>query len=122
VPASEVAGRLGTELDSGLTSAEVDDRLAKHGPNSIPKEQPPSTWKIALTQIREPMNVMLIVVTVLSFIIGQVSTAILVGVLVALNVWMSTSQSLKARASADTSSWPRSTSSPISRMTASSSW
>lgn len=122
MPASEVAGRLGTELDSGLTSAEVDDRLAKHGPNSIPKEQPPSTWKIALTQIREPMNVMLIVVTVLSFIIGQVSTAILVGVLVALNVWMSTSQSLKARASADTSSWPRSTSSPISRMTASSSW
>ena len=122
MPASEVAGRLGTELDSGLTSAEVDDRLAKHGPNSIPKEQPPSTWKIALTQIREPMNVMLIVVTVLSFIIGQVSTAILVGFLVALNVWMSTSQSLKARASADTSSWPRSTSSPISRMTASSSW
>ena len=101
VPAGDVAGLLATDVGAGLTSTEVADRLAEYGPNSIPKEQPPSTWKIALTQIREPMNVMLIVVTVLSFLIGQVSTALLVGFLVALNVWMATSQSLKARASAD---------------------
>ena len=101
VPADDVAGLLGTDASTGLTSIEAAERLAEHGPNSIPKEQPPSTWMIALKQIREPMNVMLIVVTVLSVLIGQVSTAILVGVLVALNVWMSTSQALKARESAD---------------------
>ena len=44
---------------------------------------------------------MLIVVTVLSLIIGQTSTALLIGFLVALNIWMATSQALKARASVD---------------------
>jgi Ca2+-transporting ATPase len=101
VPADDVAGLLGTDPNAGLTTVEAAERLARHGPNSIPKEQPPSTWMISLKQIREPMNVMLIVVTVLSVLIGQASTAILVGVLVALNVWMSTSQALKARESAD---------------------
>jgi len=47
------------------------------------------------------MNIMLIVVTVLSFLIGQIATAILIGVLVLLNLWMSTNQQMKARASVE---------------------
>jgi Ca2+-transporting ATPase len=101
LPIGDVARRLETGIDTGLTTTEVEARLSEYGPNSIPKEQPPSTWSIALRQIREPMNLMLIVVTVLSFIIGQTSTAILIGFLVLLNVWMATSQALKARASVD---------------------
>lgn len=101
VPADEVASRLETAIDTGLTPVEVEARLTEYGPNSIPKEQPPSTWKIALKVVREPMNLMLIVVTVLSFLIGQTSTALLIGFLVLLNVWMATSQALKARASVD---------------------
>jgi Ca2+-transporting ATPase len=101
LPAADVASRLDTRIDSGLTATEVEARLSEYGPNSIPKEQPPSTWSIALKQVREPMNLMLIVVTVLSLIIGQTSTALLIGFLVLLNVWMATSQALKARASVD---------------------
>jgi len=101
VPADEVASRLETAIDTGLTTVAVEARLTEYGPNSIPKEQPPSTWKIALKVVRDPMNLMLIVVTVLSFLIGQTSTALLIGFLVLLNVWMATSQALKARASVD---------------------
>ena len=101
LPGREVADRLDTRIDAGLTTAEAEARLSEYGPNSIPKEQPPSTWSIALKQVREPMNLMLIVVTVLSIIIGQISTAILIGSLVVLNVWMATSQALKARASVE---------------------
>ncbi len=96
-----MASRLDTGIDTGLTTVEVEARLTEYGPNSIPKEQPPSTWKIALKVVRDPMNLMLIVVTVLSFLIGQTSTALLIGFLVLLNVWMATSQALKARASVD---------------------
>ena len=47
------------------------------------------------------MNIMLVAVTVVSLLIGQVSTAILVGLLVLLNVALGTRQELKARASVD---------------------
>jgi magnesium-transporting ATPase (P-type) len=47
------------------------------------------------------MNIMLVAVTVVSLIIGQVSTALLVAVLVLLNVALGTRQELKARASVD---------------------
>jgi len=96
-----VASRFDTGIDTGLTTVEVEPRLTEYGPNSIPKEQPPSTWRIALKVVRDPMNLMLIVVTALSFLIGQTSTALLIGFLVLLNVWMATSQALKARASVD---------------------
>ena len=99
--ADQVARDIGTNRENGLEPAEAAARLSQYGPNSLPKEQPPSTWRVAWSQVLEPMNVMLIVVTVLSFVIGQIATAILIGLLVLLNVWMSTSQAMKARASVD---------------------
>ena len=97
----QVAGELATDLEAGLTAAEAASRLESYGPNSLPKEQPPSVWSVAWAQILQPMNVMLIVVTVLSVLIGQVPVAILVGLLVLFNVVMSTNQEMKARASVE---------------------
>lgn len=97
----QVASGLGTSVGDGLDTPEAASRLQQYGPNSLPKEQPPSIWRIAWSQVSEPMNIMLIVVTVLSFVIGQVATAILIGVLVLLNVWMGANQTMKARASVE---------------------
>ena len=36
VPAGEVAGRLSTDVNAGLDSAEADKRLRDHGPNRLP--------------------------------------------------------------------------------------
>jgi magnesium-transporting ATPase (P-type) len=36
VPAGEVAGRLSTDINTGLDSAEADKRLRDHGPNRLP--------------------------------------------------------------------------------------
>jgi Ca2+-transporting ATPase len=47
------------------------------------------------------MNIMLIIVAVVSIVIGQVATGIVVAVLVTFNVVMGTSQEMKARASVD---------------------
>ncbi|MCZ4328301.1 hypothetical protein, partial [Brachybacterium paraconglomeratum] len=61
----------------------------------------PSAWRIALTQLTELMTLMLVAVAVVSLLIGQVSTAIIVGLLVAFNVVQGTRQELKARRSVD---------------------
>ena len=85
----------------GLTGAEAAARLARYGPNQITGEKPPSILVVALTQLRDPMNIMLIAVTAVSFVIGQVSTGVIVGLLILLNVVLGSRQELKARASVD---------------------
>ncbi|MCH8900126.1 MAG: HAD-IC family P-type ATPase, partial [Acidobacteria bacterium] len=62
---------------------------------------PPSAVAIALGQLRDPMNLMLIGVAVVSLLIGQRSTGLMVGLLVLLNVVIGARQELKARESVD---------------------
>ncbi len=99
--ALEVIAGLDSDADTGLTSAEAAARLATFGPNEITGEKPPSVWRVALGQLRDPMNLMLVAVTIVSLLIGQVSTAIMVGLLIVLNVVLGSRQELKARASVD---------------------
>src|SRR3954451_16955403 len=99
--AEEVATALGSDLTMGLTGAESAARLTQYGPNQITAEKPPSTLAIALIQLRNPMNIMLIAVTAVSFVIGQVSTGVIVGLLIVLNVVLGTRQEVKSRASVD---------------------
>ncbi|WP_394553205.1 cation-translocating P-type ATPase [Agromyces sp. MMS24-JH15] len=90
-----------SDAADGLTSDEVARRLAESGPNALVSAPPPSVWKIALAQILELMTLMLIAVTFISLLIGQVTTAIIVAVLVLFNVVTGTRQEVKARRSVD---------------------
>jgi Ca2+-transporting ATPase len=98
---ADVVQELSTDQAAGLSTEEAAARLASHGPNQITAEKPPSVLAVALGQLRDPMNLMLVAVAVVSLVIGQVSTALLVGFLVLLNVVLGTRQELKARASVD---------------------
>lgn len=91
----------GSDAESGLTQAEVASRLSTYGTNQIVSEKPPSVWAVALLQLRDPMNIMLVAVTLVSILIGQVSTGIVVASLIVLNVALGTRQELMARASVD---------------------
>jgi Ca2+-transporting ATPase len=99
VAPEEAASVLAVDVNSGLAESQVKDRLATFGPNALPSEPAPSVWSVAGTQLRNPMNIMLIVVAIVSLAIGQVPTGIVVAVLVLFNVLMGTSQEMKARAS-----------------------
>jgi Ca2+-transporting ATPase len=99
--ATAVVSALGSDVQAGLTGAEAASRLSVYGPNQIASEPPPSVWEVALGQLREPMNLMLVAVTAVSFVIGESATAILVGALIALNVVLGSRQELKARESVD---------------------
>ena len=98
---ADVAGRLGVDPAAGLDGTAVEQRLAQYGPNAIPQEPPPSLWSVAMGQLSNPMNIMLLIVAIASLIIGQIATSIIVGALVTFNVVMGTNQELKARASVD---------------------
>ncbi|MBS9373644.1 cation-translocating P-type ATPase [Rhodococcus sp. B50] len=98
---ADVITALSSDERSGLTTVVADERRRRFGPNTIVSEPAPSMWAIALRQVRDPMNLMLIAVTVVSIVIGEISTALVVVVLVALNVVLGTRQELKARASVD---------------------
>src|SRR5574337_637597 len=84
--AGAVATALASDVSSGLTAAEAASRLTRFGPNAIAGEKPPSIVAVALAQLRDPMNIMLIAVTVVSFLIGEISTGIIVALLIWLNV------------------------------------
>lgn len=96
---ADVVGQLDTDADLGLASDDVDRRLAQFGPNEVATEPPPTLWEVAKGQITNPMNIMLLAVAVASFVIGQISTGIVVLALVTFNVVMGTNQERKALAS-----------------------
>ncbi len=97
----EVVAAAGSDAVTGLSGTEAASRLSSYGPNEIAAEKPPSIWSIALAQLRDPMNLMLVAVVVVSLLIGQVSTGIIVALLILLNVGLGTRQELTARASVD---------------------
>ena len=97
----EVVAEFATDAESGLPATEAASRLAQHGANVIASEPSPSVWAVALIQLKDSMNLMLIAVTVVSMLIQEWSTAMIVALLVVLNVVMGTQQEMKARASVD---------------------
>ena len=96
-----VIDELRSDREHGLSQVEVDRRLTKYGRNEIAAEKPPSMVAVALAQLRDPMNLMLIVVTLVSIAIGELSTGLIIALLIVLNVVLGSRQELKARASVD---------------------
>nr|WP_231505321.1 cation-translocating P-type ATPase [Cellulomonas sp. URHE0023] len=97
----ETATELESNLATGLSSAQVSERQARFGPNKLTAQAPPSLWAVVLQQVRDPMNIMLVAVAVVSAAIGQGSTALIVGFLVILNVLIGARQEMQARKSVD---------------------
>ena len=95
----DVVQLLGSNAESGLGSADAARRLEADGPNEITGEAPPSVWAIALGQFKNPMNLMLVAVVAVSIAIGELSTGLIVALLILLNVVLGSRQELKARAS-----------------------
>ena len=99
--AGSVVAAMASDATRGLPSTEAAARLSRYGPNQIAREKPPSVLRVALAQLRDPMNIMLVAVVVVSVLIGEVSTSIIVGFLIVLNVVLGARQELKARASVE---------------------
>ncbi|MGW2238121.1 cation-translocating P-type ATPase, partial [Streptomyces sp. NPDC001759] len=91
-----VAVALGVDPAVGLTSAQAAQRLTRDGPNALPEEQPPPLWRRVLEQYRSYMQIILVAAAIVSLLIQEWSTAVLLLVLTVLNAVIGMRQEGKA--------------------------
>lgn len=89
-----VLQELATRLE-GLSVHEVQERLAKVGPNHIDIKSE-SFGSLLLRQIRSPFNYLLMIAAGIEFVIGEFTNAILIVLLTGLNVCIGFFQEYKA--------------------------
>jgi P-type Ca2+ transporter type 2C len=92
----EVAGALGVDPASGLSSARAAELLRSNGPNALPEEKPKPGWRRFLDQYRSYMQLILVGAAVVSLVIKEWSTGVLLLVLTLLNAVIGLRQEGKA--------------------------
>jgi Ca2+-transporting ATPase len=94
--ADEVAAAHGVDTATGLTSARAEELLRVNGPNALPQEQPKPGWRRFLAQYTSYMQLILVAAAVVSLLIKEWSTAVLLLVLTLLNAVVGLRQEGKA--------------------------
>ncbi len=84
---------------TGLSQAEAEARLKKYGPNTFTAEKKEPGWHAFLRQYQDPMQIVLLAAGVVSALIQQWSTALLLLALTVFNAVMGLNQEGKAEAS-----------------------
>ncbi|MET8276149.1 cation-translocating P-type ATPase [Streptomyces sp. NPDC005096] len=92
----EVVAAFGVDPAVGLSAARVAELLAAHGPNSLPEEKRTPAWRRFLKQYRSYMQIVLVAAAVVSLLIKEWTTAILLIVLTLLNAVVGLRQEGKA--------------------------
>ena len=91
-----VAHALGVDPAVGLSAAAAAERLRTDGPNALLEERPRPGWLRFLDQYRSYMQVILLAATVVSLLIAEWGTAVLLLVLTVLNATIGLRQEGKA--------------------------
>ena len=99
-PPSECLGLLGSSRH-GLLASDAARRLAYYGPNSLPRRTSLSLGASFLGQFRSPLIYLLLAATLISLIVGQLTDAAFIGVVLLLNAVVGTVQEHRAAASMD---------------------
>jgi Ca2+-transporting ATPase len=73
------------EASHGLTVADAQARLERHGPNEIARREATPRWRVLLAQLTSPLVLILVGAAVVSAAVGAVSDAIAIAVIVAIN-------------------------------------
>ena len=94
--AAEVAANVGVDPRTGLTAAQVARRLAEHGPNRLREGEQVSARRILVAQLTSPMILLLAAAAVLSAALGDVTEAVVIAVVIALNAWIGFRQEYRA--------------------------
>jgi Ca2+-transporting ATPase len=84
LPPQEVAGRLGTRIDRGLSEAEAQHRLDAYGPNELEAARAVPPWRLLLEQFRNVLILILLAAVGLSIVLGHATEAIVIGAIVLL--------------------------------------
>lgn len=92
------------ELNSGETGLHPDeakDRLKKYGKNILPKKKRPSLLKLYINEFKSPIEIILVITVIISFIIGENVDAIIIIFIILVDTIMGACQENKALKSAE---------------------
>ncbi|MFD9455692.1 cation-translocating P-type ATPase [Streptomyces sp. NPDC059985] len=92
----EVMAAFGVDPAAGLSAARAAELLASNGPNALPEEQRTPAWVRFLAQYRSYMQIVLVAAAIVSLVIQEWTTAILLIVLTLLNAVVGLRQEGKA--------------------------
>ena len=92
----QVTAALGVDPAAGLTAARAAELLAQNGPNALPEEKPKPGWRRFLEQYTSYMQIILIAAAVVSLLVKEWSTAVLLLALTVLNAVIGMRQEGKA--------------------------
>jgi len=92
----EVLKRLDSDVDSGLSPAEVQRRMQQYGANELIDRGQKSVWQILWEQLTGIMVVILIISAVISLVLGEYKDAIAILVIVVLNAVLGFTQEYRA--------------------------
>jgi Ca2+-transporting ATPase len=82
--------------ERGLSSAEAAVRLRRDGPNSLPTAQRAPLWSLALSQLRDPLILVLIVAAGLTLATGDWTDASVILFVIVVNTAVGVAQEVKA--------------------------
>ena len=92
----EIAASLGVDPAAGLAATQAAELLARNGPNALPEEKPKPGWLRFLEQYRSYMQIILLVAALVSLLIKEWSTGVLLVLLTVLNAVVGLRQEGKA--------------------------
>jgi P-type Ca2+ transporter type 2C len=92
----QVAADLGVDPAAGLPAARAAELLAANGPNALPEEKPKPGWRRFLEQYTSYMQMILIAAAIVSLLIKEWSTGVLLLALTVLNAVIGLRQEGKA--------------------------
>ncbi|KAI9099712.1 hypothetical protein DFS34DRAFT_501424 [Phlyctochytrium arcticum] len=70
----EVLKHLDTNATKGLSSKEIEARLAKYGANELPEDPPTPIWELILEQFKDQLVIILLVAAGISFVLAFLET------------------------------------------------
>ena len=93
---SDVVAKLRVEVEVGLSGDEAAARLTRDGPNALPVEEPPSTLHRFLAEYSSYMQIILVGASIVSLLIQEWTTAIVLFVITLFNAVVGLRQAGKA--------------------------
>ncbi len=96
----EIFQKFKTDLE-GLSQREVQKRRDLHGINELPHKKPDSIFKIFITELLDPIILLLVVAILASLSVGEFIDAIAITVIITIDLIMGTVQEKKANNTAE---------------------
>ncbi|TJX13144.1 calcium-translocating P-type ATPase, SERCA-type [Tissierella creatinini] len=96
---NDLISELSTDLENGLTSAEVESRLSKYGHNELKEEEKKGLLSKIIAQFTDFLILILIAAALISIFVGEVKDAIVILAIVVVNATLGIYQEGKAEKS-----------------------